>query len=294
MPRLFLDNFLDPMYSVYGEIASEEEHEFCLKFWLNQEPKLPEMSKESCVLTLGGGDYWPGIAISIQMLRDTGCKLPVEVWFNGEREKINKSDVAHLSDITFIDSFEMARERKDARVLKGWENKLYALTHTQYRNVLFLDADAYVVKNPEKLMSIGGFCYWEDFDIRTKIKWDKVWNGIRYVHPNIQGGHLIIDRKMCWKQLVIAHWMNQHSDYYYRNMLGDQDVWRVVFEMTGFKTTYMGRADLVGKGVCVCCYEGEPYIVHRFRSKLIPGFPIIQNNKLPEEEKVLNLFKKFS
>ena len=113
---------------------------------------------------VGGGPYWPGIVVGIRMLRSSGSKLPVQIWHRGVAEPVNEKQLEGLGPVEIID-MEAHGKRTGARILRGWEAKLYALAHCGFRRVLFLDADAYVVDNPAPLfeeLEKAPFVFWSD------------------------------------------------------------------------------------------------------------------------------------
>lgn len=235
-----------------------------------------EMSRG--IVYVGGGKFWPSIVVGIRMLRELGCKLPIEVWYRGECEPIVAADVAGL-DVNLIDSDRMSQQGCDNRIKRGkaavggWENKLYALTHTTLDQVLFLDADAYCVADPIPLLDLLSpaepFVFWSDLPgLEKNVKWERVYpQGADKQIPTVQGGQLLIDRRHAAKLLEICHWMNQHSDYYYAWMFGDQDTWRVGLAAGVCGYRHLGPAPWRNVAF-VCGHEGTDYIVHRCQSKL--------------------------
>jgi hypothetical protein len=232
------------------------------------------------VLTVGGGKFWPGIVVMARMLRDTGSTLPVEVWHRGSCEPVDPADVEGMG-VTFVDAEKVAAERGDARMLTGWGQKLYALTHTRLDTVLFLDADAYPVADPSPLLDLAernGFVCWNDMPDQDAFpKWNAVLpGGDRFGLPSIQGGQLAVRRDAVWPQLCAAHWVCQHADHYWPAdrpraewlLYGDQDAWRAAFAATGFRPHSLGRArwDSVA---FVCETGGVPYVVHRCQGKML-------------------------
>ncbi len=240
----------------------------------------------SCVLTVGGGKYWPGIVVMIRMLRDTGCTLPVEVWYRGSCERVRPADVAGLGPVALIDADAMAAERGDRRINStvtdqgGWEAKLYAITHTRYDTLLYLDADAYTVADPTPLLQLAkrhetGFVYWQDLANTWKhVKWE--WVGlVAGVTAPVQGGQLAIHRPAAWKEIALTHWLCQHSDYWFHHGFGDQDMWRIAFAATRRVPLNLGPCPHREGTAFVCGHNGTDYVVHRCNGKMfekrLPG-----------------------
>jgi hypothetical protein len=251
------------------------------------------------IVYVGAGRYWPGVVVGVRLLREAGCTLPVEVWYRGSCESIDTRQVAGLG-VTCLDLDLWANLLGDNRVEQGnewfggWEAKLYALTHTRFARVLYLDADAYCVDDPttaiQRLSPRNPFMFWEDLPrMRGCVKWDRVWPGGDTSCPPIQGGQLLIDRRGGAKVLEIAHWICQHSDFYFAHIYGDQDAWRVAAAATDTPWLNLGEAPWRGDAF-VLPFACRPLIVHRCQSKLFTGNPPQENPDLPKESLVFAHF----
>ncbi len=285
--RTAIDKPVDPVFETVEDPLGElpilkgpavgyrEQHLRALSAMVEKKFPVPDTFNGDGVLIIGGGKYWPGIVVSIEMLRRTGCNLPVQVWHRGEEEACDLSDLTDATGVTLVDTLTFAAENGGYRMMGGWESKLYALSHCNFRRVLYLDADAYVVGDPTPLMeklSEAPFLFWQDLPGQEKsVKWSYVWpNGDNGV-PAIQGGQLFIDIEKCWKVIQVAHWMNQHADFYYQYMYGDQDTWRVAFAAVGDNTLWknLGNAPWANSIAFVLRDEHDkPLIIHRCRGKL--------------------------
>lgn len=247
----------------------------------------PDMDDGAAVVTCGGGKYWPGVVVMVRMLREAGCALPVEVWYRGSCEEVKPADVQGMG-VELIDADELAAARGDNRVprgrptLGGWEAKLYALAHTRRRYVAFIDADAYFVSDPGRLLDLArvhGFAAWQEGE---NVRWPRC--GFPGGKPpgapvGIQGGQFAVDRRAAWRELVLAHWVCQHSDYYWPNgrpaatwpLFGDQDAWRLAFTLTGFRPHVIGPSEYRAGWGYVCWLDGVVAVEHRCFSKLTPA-----------------------
>ena len=251
------------------------------------------------IIYVGGGKYWPGIVVGIKMLRYFGCNLPVEIWYRGNVEAINRDDI----DDNNIRYYNIDGMRTPASTEKpdgpngGWQAKLFALMNTRLSKVLYLDADAYVVNDPCGLfryLDKDSFCYWRDLPNQEKsIKWSNVWpkgdNGITAV----QGGQLVIDRINAWKLIHVSDYMCRNSEYYFKHMYGDQDAWRVGLAMGCSSRHIIGKADWNGVAF-ICSDNNHPMIIHRCQGKLFNPYHIPKGRHrysnpqyyLPEEKQV--------
>ncbi len=207
----------------------------------------------------------------------------------------------------------------------------YGQSHTVGYGESCIDADAYCVSDPTSMIQSfeKPFAFWMDLpgrcaeckvnaDMNTAIcpkcgaqtdgngknvKWDKVWKYNNDVPP-VQGGQLLIDIPKAWRIICIAHWMNQHSDFYYKHMFGDQDTWRVALAVVNNPDLWanLGFAPWIHPAF-VIDWEHRWTIVHRCRSKLFDptGIPpkyrekkliSIQQPHLPREKEVFELLSK--
>ena len=223
------------------------------------------------VLYVGGGRYWPGIAVGCRMLRRLGYSGPIEVW-HGHRadpEPVEVADVRGL-DVAIVSALAQA-ERTRPRILRGWEAKLHAIRHCGFRRLLYLDADAYCVSEPSRYATVlerAPFAFWRDLPhCGGNVKWPMVWPSGDGGVPQVQGGQLWIDRERAWPLVLVADWMCQHSDYYFRHGFGDQDMWRAALAAGGWPWHEIGPADWHHPAF-VCRQDGVDLIVHRCRGKL--------------------------
>jgi hypothetical protein len=279
-----------------------QRHLFALRHLLRVPIPPPVKAEGQGVVTVGGGRYWPGVVVAVKMLRRVS-PIPVQVWYQGDRESIDTADLAGVPDVSFHDVCKVADPLP--RVLGGWQNKTIALLHCGFERALFLDADAYVVANPLPLLNLAGasgFVFWRDHDGHCEdVNW-KWYGGCgcgeRYPGP-VQGGQFAIDLRKAWRLLVIAYWLNQHSDYTYffpqdpkhdRHGYGDQDTMRVALWATKQSYTCLGRAIQRGPAL-VCDLVDKAMIVHRVQSKLFWNDKIERTEHLPGDRQVFALLE---
>lgn len=264
-----------------------EQHRFALEKILCARFAPPAGLTGDGIVYCGEGKYWPGIVVAVRLLRETGCTLPVQVWHRGlVGRELDDDPLTRLVDA------EQFRRAHPARILRGWEIKTYAIAHSGFRRVLYLDADAYCVADPTPVFRLENGCrfaFWRDLHhCDGAVHWN--WYGLRGDRvPPIQGGQLLIDVPAFWRELMIAHWINQHSDYFYAHQFGDQDSWRVA--LAGTRGSYHEAGVARWRRIAFVCDLGDvPLIVHRCRAKLLPGKPARRNGALPMEDRVFELY----
>lgn len=263
----------------------KSRHINSFKWLLSQDIPPPQKAEGTGIVMCGGGKKWWGmLVVALRMIRRFS-DLPIQVWYRGREEEPLREEVGDLENIEFLDATLYSY-----RVLSGWETKLQALIHCNLERVLFLDADAYLVSSPDKLLEeTSQFVYWEDLHFqKNRVKWDGIGIDAQVGQriPPIQGGHLLIDRKRFWRSLVITHWMNQHSDYFYQLGYGDQDTWRMVLAATGDEYKCLGKAGWTPPAYVCSLPGGPPLIVHRCRGKL----DVDKTSYLPGDSEVFRLY----
>ena len=121
------------------------------------------------IVICGGGErYLPCAWVCIRMLRHLGCALPIELWHlrRSEGDARVSTQLAALN-VRCVDAAEV-RRRCPARYLGGWELKPYAILHSSFEQVLYLDADNVPVRDPGYLFDARPFdetgaVYWPDY-----------------------------------------------------------------------------------------------------------------------------------
>ena len=189
------------------------------------------------VICAGGPRLFTCAWICIGMLRRLGCTLPIEVWFLGPPEMgAPMRGLLGELGVDTVDALEVAR-RHPVQRLGGWELKPYALRHSRFREVLLLDADNVPVRDPSYLFDhmafrTTGALFWPDLLRLSRA--NPVWRlaGLEPRDcPSFESGQVLLDKSRCWRALGLAHWMNQHSEDFYRLLHGDKDTFLLAWLM---------------------------------------------------------------
>lgn len=226
------------------------------------------------VICAGGERYFTNAWISISLLRHVGCQLPIQLWYLGKEElDPHMEELVAPLGVECVDAMAV-RERHPARILRGWEVKPFAILHSPFRDVMLLDADNFVTKNPEFLFDSWeyrevGALFWPD---QGRMACDNAaWEifGVPFTdEPEVESGQLVIDKKRCWRALCLTKHYNDYSDFYYHYVYGDKETFHFAFRKAAqpyAMTPFAMRLD--GGTFFQHDFAGDVLFQHRNRAK---------------------------
>lgn len=191
-----------------------------------------DLYKGQGIVIPAGGRLLPGAWVTVRLLREFGCTLPVEIWHIGPAEVPDLyRKVMEPHGVEFRDIQREYAVHPCAR-MSGWQLKVAAVILSRFCEVLMLDADSHPVKDPAFLFRKPqyldmGAAFWPD---RCRTAPDNpLWEvfGAEYVdEPDHETGQVIVDKSIHWKALQIAMHANQFSQFYYRYSHGDTQLLR--------------------------------------------------------------------
>lgn len=130
-------------------------------------------NEEKGIVTVGGGKYSIILVTMLPMLRMSGNTLPVEIFIPKTDEKYDKDFCENFVPQYNARCVYMSKFLTDDIVqglnISGYQYKLLALLLSDFKNVLFLDSDNYVLTNIDDIF---------DKDIYKKtglILWPDIW-----------------------------------------------------------------------------------------------------------------------
>lgn len=236
--------------------------------------------KERGIAILGGGiRYFPSAWVCINLLRHYGCTLPIQLWYLGrdEMDPYMRRVVKSL-DVECVDAVKMTKEYP-CRIIGGWEMKPYIALYSPFEKVLVLDADNCPVRDVEYLFETKQFkdygaIFWADnTSHRTPAE---IWElfGIYWMVPladqdvNLESGQFLIDKKRCWRELRMALWYTEHSDYVFRYVYGDKECYHLAWRL--LRTEYATpstHAVPAPQGYSHYDFDNQLIFQHRFLDK---------------------------
>jgi hypothetical protein len=192
----------------------------------------------------GGANYFASAYVTVRVLRHVGCRLPIQLWhFSGELTGAMR-DALRPYGVECVDADRVAAEHPfrflHGHWWKGWQLKPYAVAHSPFREVLFLDADCYPTRDPGFLFDWApyrerGATFWPDLRTSEYLLKPERWTvfGTRPGWVALESGQLLINKKACWRELQLALWYNAHADFVYHIVWGDKDTFNVAWRRLG-------------------------------------------------------------
>jgi glycosyltransferase involved in cell wall biosynthesis len=250
------------------------------------------------VICAGGTRYFTNAWVLIKLLRLHDCALPIEIWALDEREL--DDSMRQLAESLGVSVRYAGRtfSKQAAKTVRGrwqWALKPYAILHSSYDEVLYLDADSFPVRDPAELFECAayraeGSVFWPDRGMMDKEH--PIWEVMEVPHrpePEFETGQMVINKRRCWEPLQLTLWMNLRSDFFYHFIWGDKDTFRFAWHRFGrsfamvpypLQTLFLpGEAEIVGT-FCQHDFSGNWLFQHRNTVKWslleenprIPGF----------------------
>ncbi|KAJ1548208.1 hypothetical protein HK096_011548, partial [Nowakowskiella sp. JEL0078] len=235
---------------------------------------LPHMvGKRGIVIALGDVNHFKFLKTGIFLLRKYGCKLSIEVWsFSHELNREVKEKVKELStldsEVTLryaddhLNFLPVARGKGD-----GYHIKAAAVLNSGFEDLIFLDVDTFVIRNPEYLFDTpeyqqNGALFWPDY-WKTPV-YSPVWRGQPCVDEwEQESGVLFINKRRSWKAILLLWFLNRddelrkwHSDFLH----GDKDLFRFSWRAAGIPSYFIQTLVAPGGFIVPDLETGE----HRF------------------------------
>lgn len=190
------------------------------------------------VMAAGGPRHFTNAWVTLNVLRRVvGCTLPVQLWYLGPDEmSAQMIELLRPLDVECVDAFEV-RRRHPVRRLGGWECKPYAIIHSPFREVIWLDTDNSPLVDPSFLFSEPeyertGALFWPDL---YRLAQDHpIWAICRVpwrYEPEFESGQIVLDKARCWNALQLTMHLNERSDFYYQYVWGDKETFHMAWRM---------------------------------------------------------------
>ena len=227
------------------------------------------------VICAGGERYFTCAWVLIHILRRVHqTTLPIQVWHLGRREMSEEMRLLLAEEgVETIDA-ELVTASYPAQIAGGWPLKPYAISHSRFREVLYLDADTVPLVDPQIAFTWDayrdtGLLLWPDVvDIK---KTNPIWTRLDLEpieQASVELGVMLADKSRVWDVLDLAVLMNEHWEEIYDVRYGDKDTFLVSARLLDKDFGLVGpRPFRFGWDIVQRNMSGEPFIHHRTGSK---------------------------
>lgn len=307
-----------------SEEMTKKAHQIALdSFILSLDDYPKEKYSGRGIVIVGGGKYWDSIWVTVNMIRYVGCKLPIQIWYLGKNEEnpqiqslVEKLGVECVDAITFPKMYRNLTGFHDSQrnnTHPPFQLKSFSVLNSPFEEVLLLDADNYTCQDPTILFEddsykeTGGI-FWPDLPSTNEwTKWD--FFGVKKFGKEcgLEVGQYVYNKKLAWKQLNVARWLDDHGDWCYGwghyGDHGDKGPHRIAWaKLEKEYTMFSEKAVWKQPAFIHPGPDGKPMFVHRCKSKFVldnnKSFPSTpqqsfnQRGKLPEEETAFAFLEK--
>lgn len=244
------------------------------------------VTKQGIILCVGDLQDWIDAWIAVRSLRHVKCQLPIELWHLGIQgsSSLWQTSFQRLG-VKLIDG----RNHPGAvslRTLSRRELKSLATWETSFEEVLVLDPNTLVTRDPKFLFDLEGFqqtgvLCWGHKQKGTLSQKFLECLGVRSKAPlRISDGAWLLDRSKCNQALRMALWLDRYSDFFLVHMGCSADGLLASLLRCGLSYERMPGSASVGARV----YE-ESVFEHRLspRWSLLFENPILPGGSLQKE-----------
>lgn len=200
---------------------------------LTEYPK-DRFNGKGIIMCGGGPRYFPSVYVNLKIIRMLGIELPIQLWYLGDYEmdfKMRKM-IEEIGGIECIDAKEIEKQYS-SRILAGWELKVYSCINSPFKETFLLDADNTPLRNLEYIMNSTqykntGAILWPDYECwkHDSNFWEII--GIKEgKEPQVESGQVLINKSQCWKEINMAKYYCDYSDYYFKIFYGDKETFHL-------------------------------------------------------------------
>lgn len=251
------------------------------------------------VVIVAGGKYLESAMVTIQLLRNMGSKIRIQVWHLGSDEMPDPDRKLLLDLGVEIRDFEdhvppsMLKPIQTKGGLRLFQLKPLAIMYSDLENVLLIDSDNTPVMDPAYLFDTEeykstGSLFWPDY-WKTSTE-SPIW-AIFGLDPSDdweqESGQLLINKRKAWSALQLTVFLN--DEFYMQFLNGDKDTFRFAwlasqtpFAMNTFTPSAIGSLkehfNNAERGFCSHTmlqhdFEGRPLFLHhnQLKSSQLPA-----------------------
>lgn len=260
-----------------------------------------EVNMNRGVITLAGGlKYFINAYVSIRMVRHLGCNLPIEWFYLGD--EMQPEWIKLVESIPNVKCVDLGNLNKDnTKENGGWQNKINAILESSFDEVLFLDADNFVWRNPEYLFEDKeykktGAILWKDisdWEKSSNSAYESYFGCTPISQECCESGQLLFNKNKVKKALLKAKEYNEDSANSYEIVYGDKDTFYFAFIATNTPFYFMNKRPSIGYN-CLHQYDSNNNIIfsHLTGGKWsLNGRPFITKESYPYVNECVNYIK---
>lgn len=232
---LIWSGFVDPMKT---RIAVERAFH---RAWMKHTPpydaaKLGIIPGSRGVVLTGASKSVAKVIAAVLLLRETGCKLPVQFSYLREEVTQIELEVVRAFNISTVDISRYVKGNTwDREEMRLGAAKVDAIMASPFEEVLFLDPDNFVLKDPTYLFDTSRFnrygaLFWPDFKVRknstsTLAEVYQIFNLTNPARPSLEfeTGQIVLNKRLVHDALHLTKAISFRARYYFKQFLGDKE-----------------------------------------------------------------------
>lgn len=204
----------------------KEGHREMMKGLEKSMPELPYTAGTRGLVSTAGGKYLPVFVISLRMLRRSGTSLPMEVFLADEDEYEQEicDHVLPTLNAKCVVLSKVLTAVPHSIDINHYQYKVFAMLFSSFEDILFLDSDAWPIRDAEQLFTSepfisAGMVTWPDFwassasPLFYKISEQEVPK--MNLRQSTESGELLLAKKTHSKSLLLATYYNYYGKQYY-------------------------------------------------------------------------------
>ena len=176
-------------------------------------------------------------------------------------------------DVELVDATSFLADYP-ADIRNGWQLKPYAILHSRFEEVLYLDADQVPVRNPAFLFDLpeyraAGAIFWSDINDLSEENpiWALVGLPARSC-PSWESGQILVDKRRHLGTLRIALYLNEQAHFIYPLIYGDKDTFLIAWRFAGAAVAVVPHRPFVDDRVLIQRdFDGAPLFQHCTNAK---------------------------
>ncbi|TVY58637.1 Alpha-1,2-mannosyltransferase MNN22 [Lachnellula suecica] len=192
------------------------------------------------IVTIGGDTFTGQVLVQLRMLRRFNAELPVEVFLPEPDEAELKGHICHTL-FPALNARCVPLPKVPGHKLSRFAYKAFALLHSTFEDILFLDADNFPIVDPNAFFDAEpytstGLVMWPDF-------WESMVSPKYYeiihkpvdpmtLHAGSESGQIIVSKKRHGRTLLLALYYSIFGEKQYFYLFnqgghgeGDKDFW---------------------------------------------------------------------